>query len=66
MALDARLARLGPNQRALLEERLHQGPVSGHRLVAQSLRTLNVTHVYGVPGSRSTTRSRLVPKRACA
>ena len=26
-ALDERLARLGPNQRALLEERLHQGPV---------------------------------------
>jgi thiamine pyrophosphate-dependent acetolactate synthase large subunit-like protein len=50
MALDARLARLGPNQRALLDERLHRGPVSGHRLVAQTLGRLDVTHVYGVPG----------------
>jgi len=49
-ALDLRLARLGPNQRALLETRLHQGPVSGHALVARTLKGLGVTHVYGVPG----------------
>ncbi len=49
-ALEARLARLGSRQRALLEQRLRQGPCSGHGLVAKALAMLGVTHVYGVPG----------------
>ena len=49
-SLDERVARLGPNQRALLERRLGQEPVSGHRLVARTLAGLGLTHVYGVPG----------------
>ena len=49
-SLEERVARLGPNQRALLERRLRQEPVSGHRLVARTLAGLGLTHVYGVPG----------------
>ena len=49
-SLEARVARLSPNQRALLEERLLQQPQSGHRLVARTLASLAITHVYGVPG----------------
>jgi 2-hydroxyacyl-CoA lyase 1 len=48
--LDVRLARLGPERRALLEARLRSAPSSGHRLVATALKDLGVTHVYGVPG----------------
>lgn len=48
--LDQRLARLGAQQRALLEQRLRVGSVNGHRLVARTLANLGVTHVYGVPG----------------
>ncbi len=49
-ALEARLARLGPNQRELLERQLQNVPVTGHHLVARSLKGVGVTHVYGVPG----------------
>jgi thiamine pyrophosphate-dependent acetolactate synthase large subunit-like protein len=48
--LEQRLARLGPNQRTLLERRLRDEPCSGHHLVARTLACLGVTHVYGVPG----------------
>ena len=48
--LAVRLARLGPERRALLEARLRSAPSSGHRLVAAALKDLRVTHVYGVPG----------------
>ena len=50
LSLEERLARLGPNQRALLEARLRGEPITGHRLVARTLRGLGITHVYGVPG----------------
>ncbi len=49
-SLAARVARLGPNQRALLDQRLRQQPVSGHQLVGRTLAGLGLTHVYGVPG----------------
>jgi 2-hydroxyacyl-CoA lyase 1 len=48
--LDVRLARLGPERRALLEARLRTAPASGHRLVAAALKDIGITHVYGVPG----------------
>ena len=50
LTLDQRLARLSPAQRALLDQRLQEEPVSGHSLVARTLAGLGVTHVYGVPG----------------
>src|SRR5262245_49422348 len=50
LALDQRLARLSPAQRALLDQRLQQQPVTGHSLVARTLAGLGVSHVYGVPG----------------
>ena len=50
LTLDQRLARLSPVQRALLDQRLQEEPVSGHSLVARTLAGLGVTHVYGVPG----------------
>jgi 2-hydroxyacyl-CoA lyase 1 len=50
LTLDQRLARLSPVQRALLDQRLQEEPVSGHSLVASTLARLGVTHVYGVPG----------------
>ena len=50
LALDQRLARLGPMQRALLDQRLRQEHVNGHSLVARTLAALGATHVYGVPG----------------
>ena len=49
-SLEARVARLGPNQRALLEARLRQQPENGHRIVARTLVSLSCTHVYGTPG----------------
>ena len=50
LTLDQRLTRLSPVQRALLDQRLQEEPVSGHRVVARALAGLGVTHVYGVPG----------------
>ena len=49
-SLEARVARLSPNQRALLEARLRQQPEGGHRVVARTLASLSITHVYGTPG----------------
>ena len=48
--LEQRRARLGAQQRALLEQRLRVGSDNGHSLVAKTLANLGVTHVYGVPG----------------
>ena len=50
LSLEERLARLGPNQRALLEAQRRGEPITGHCLVARTLRDLGVTHVYGVAG----------------
>ncbi len=49
-ALQQRLSRLGPGQRALLEQRLQGRTTSGHGLVAKTLGLLGISHVYGVPG----------------
>lgn len=48
--LEERLARLGPRQRALLDQRLRRERLSGHRLVADTLARLGVSHLYGVAG----------------
>ena len=49
LSLEERLAQLGPNQRALLEAQLRREPITGHRLVARTLKDVGVTHVYSVP-----------------
>ena len=45
-SLEARVARLSQNQRALLEARLRQQPEGGHRVVARTLASLSITHVF--------------------
>ncbi len=50
MESEDRVAKLTPDKRALLRQRL-QGPLSdGHASVARSFKALGITHVFGVPG----------------
>lgn len=46
----SRLSVLSPQQRIQLHQRLRGKPVKGHTLIAQTLRQLGVTHVYGMSG----------------
>ncbi|AOF83283.1 hypothetical protein BSY238_2193 [Methyloversatilis sp. RAC08] len=49
-AVIERLQRLGPTQRKAFEVRLRAGRVRGHDIVARSLHSLGVTHLYAMPG----------------
>ena len=43
---------LSPEKRALLEQKLkNKTAIDGHALIAQSLKSLGVTHVYGISGT---------------
>jgi thiamine pyrophosphate-dependent acetolactate synthase large subunit-like protein len=46
-----KLTKLSGEKRALLEQRLRKNTISGHTLVAQSLKKLGITHVYGISGT---------------
>jgi 2-hydroxyacyl-CoA lyase 1 len=45
-----RLRRLGPAQSKAFKARLHAGRRRGHDIVARSLHSLGVTHLYAMPG----------------
>ncbi|HBB30920.1 MAG TPA: hypothetical protein DDZ80_13175 [Cyanobacteria bacterium UBA8803] len=47
----SRLSGLSPQQRQLLTQRLQKKMVNGHTAIAQTLKRLKVTHVYGISGT---------------
>jgi 2-hydroxyacyl-CoA lyase 1 len=49
--LAARIAALGPERRAILEDKITRESVDGHTLIARSLQRHGVTHVYCVAGT---------------
>lgn len=46
-----KIAGLSPEKRALLEKKMGRNLESGHTIVARSLKSLGITHVYGISGT---------------
>lgn len=49
--LASKISALPPQKRILLKQRLKKQAVNGHTLIAQNLKRLGVTHVYGLSGT---------------